>query len=164
MNRMHLVLASTTPARRTRVGGTCVAALVDEVIHQARMAAHRRAQPCGTEVRFRRDRILPVAQVIRDVGQNLGEGDSLIGRRARVPLGHERAHAIEHESAKARVVLGQIVDVERSALWHGAGTFGATVEVRRTLCLEGEFESRQPWVEVRRRLRVLGVLHQAQLI
>ena len=88
-----------------------VAAVVHRVVDQRGVAAERRPPARGAEVALGRHRVLPVAQVVADVGQELDERDPEVGRVALAPVRREQRQPVEHQAAEARVVLGQVVDL-----------------------------------------------------
>ena len=108
---------ATSPASTTELDpGAGVAAVVHGVVDQPGVAADRDAAARGAEVGLGGDRVLLVAQVVADVGQQLDQRDAR-GRPgcARASRGIEQRQPVEHQPAEARVVLGEVVDLRRSA-------------------------------------------------
>ena len=59
--------------------GAGVAAVVDGVVDQQRVAAERDAAARGFDVGFGGDRVLLVAEIVADVGDEFGEDDAHVG-------------------------------------------------------------------------------------
>ena len=91
--------------------GARVAAVVQRVVDQPRMAPHRHALVRGGEIGLVGDRVLAVRQVVGRIGQQLDQRHADVGGGALVPAGREQAQPVEHQAAKAGVVLRQVVDV-----------------------------------------------------
>ena len=68
--------------------GARVAAVVHEVVDQPGVPPRRVRSARGAEVRLGGDRVLPVAQLVADVGEQLDQRDAEVGRVALPPVGH----------------------------------------------------------------------------
>jgi hypothetical protein len=144
--------------------GACIAAFVQLVVDEPRMPSHRDAVVRGGQIRFVRDRVLTVREVVGRVGEQLHQGDAGIGGRSLAPSRREQTQTIEHQSSEARIVLRQVIDVGVSGGVRRADRRRRTVEVRRALHLEGERDGRQPRIEPTRRLIAPGVGSQVQRV
>ena len=103
------------------------------------MPAHRGPPPRGAEVGLGGDRVLVVAEVVADVGEQLDERDAEVGGAALAPVRHRHGEAVEDQPAEAGVVLGEVVEVRRRQLRLGRHVVvGRAVEVRRAVDLERE--------------------------
>jgi hypothetical protein len=148
-----------------------------EVVNEPRVPPHRRAPPRRAEVGLGRDRVLPVAQVVADVSQQLDERDPQVRRVALAPLGNQGGDAVEHQPAEAGVVFGEVADLRLRARLRRAGASPHAVEVGRAENLERETDGGEDWIEPRRglpklragfvsagRARARGVAREAQRV
>src|SRR5438093_934221 len=121
--------------------GAGVAAVVDGVIDQQRVAAQKDAAARGFDVGFGGDGVLLVTEIIADVGYELGEDDSLIGFGGCSPVRQKLVEAVEQDSAQRAVVLGEIVDGRRFVkVGWAVGWLWCAVEVRTAFDLEEELD------------------------
>ena len=71
--------------------GTRVAAVVHRVVDQQRMAPQRDAAPRRVQIRLGRDRVLLVAELVADVGQQLDQRDAVVRDAALLPAWRQAA-------------------------------------------------------------------------
>ena len=142
--------------------GAGVAAVVQPVVDQPRVAAHRDAIARRVQIGLGGDRVLPIRQVVGGVSEQFDQRDADIGRRALGPARREHAQAVEHQAPKARVVLGQGVDVGARQRLRRARRHGSAVEIGRAFDLERKLDRREHRVEARRRQLAARIDEQAQ--
>src|SRR5438034_2110036 len=143
---------------------TSIAAIMHEVIHESCMASDRDTSMSRSQVSLCSDGILLVAQVVADVGQQFYQNDTKVSRVALFPLRQQYRHAIEHQLAQARVVLGQVID-----LWFRTGLRRAylliqAIKVVRAIDLEREVNSREQRVKVIRLPQIFGIAYETQRV
>jgi hypothetical protein len=131
-----------------------VAAVVHRIVHEQRVPARGDPPPAGPQVRLRRDRVLAVAQVVADVGEQLDQRDADVGRAALLPVGRQQRHPVEDQPPEARVVLREIVDLGPAGGRRRLAGRRPAVEVGRAVDLEREGDLREHRIEARRRPRV----------
>ena len=118
--------------------GPGIAALVQRVVHQPGVAAHRDALPSGAQIGLGGDGVLVVAEMVAGVGEHLDDGDAQVRHVALPPLGHHQGQAVQHQLPEAGVVLGEIVDLRLVPRLRRAHPFRLAVQVARAVHLEGE--------------------------
>src|SRR5262249_44584280 len=119
----------------------CIAAIMDVVIDQERMAPERDAAACRLEVCFCSYSVLLVAQPVADVSNQLRQRDAQVGFRRDAPGWQKLAQPIEHHGPERAVVLRQVVDCRRSGqIRRTTGRKRLTVEERWTFDLEVELD------------------------
>ena len=105
--------AGRHPAGRGHVeldDGAGAGAVVHVVVDQAGVAPDRDPLPGGLQVGLGGDRVLEVAELVADVGQQFDEGDAEVGLAPLDPAGHQRGDQVEQCLPEAGVVLGQVVN------------------------------------------------------
>ena len=128
------------------------------------MAPHRNPLPGRPEIGFGRHGILLIAQLIGGIGQGFNQGDPQIRRVPLLPLRHQQRQAIEHHAAKARKVLGQVVDVRRRRRLRRVQVARGAIERAGAFHFEGEVDGRKLRVDPFRRGILLRTGHQPQRI
>src|SRR5262245_16399162 len=128
------------------------------------MAAKRDAAPSRSDIGLGSYRVLLIAQMISDVGEQLGESHDEIGGTPLPPAGDELRDPIEDQSAEARVILREVVDIRGFTFRRRALGCGAAVEVAGTLDLEGELGACHGDVEPRKWEWVRSRLDQAKRV
>jgi hypothetical protein len=86
--------------------GSGVAAVVDGVVDQQRVAAQGDAAARGFAVGFGGDGVLLVAEIVAHVGDEFGQDDALIGFGGGSPVGQKPVEAVKEDGAEGAVVLG----------------------------------------------------------
>ncbi len=142
-----------------------VAAVVHAVVDEARVAAHRDAPAGRAEVGLGGDRVLRVAQVVGDVGEQLDERDAEIGRRgARATPGSARPCGRASAAGSSRSPWRGSRCRSAAASRAGGQTPARAVEVARALDLEREVDRRQQRVEDLGRTRVVRGRHDLEAV
>src|SRR6266568_4230024 len=132
------------------------------------MATDRDALAGRFQVGFGRNGVLVVAEVVANIGQYLYQRDANIWDVALLPIRHDEGQPIKDKLTEAGIVLREIIDLRfnQSPWW--AGVYRLTIEVARTVGLEGEIYTRIAWIETLERLIGRWVrfvhLNQAQRI
>ncbi len=141
-------------AHREGHPGAGVRPVVEEVVDQPGVAAHRHPLARRAEVGLGGGGVLVVAELIPHVGQQLDQRHPHVRRVALPPGRRDGAQAVEHQPPEAPVVLGEIID--RGLIRHrrGARRVRLAVEVGRALHLEAEFDVREAGIEPRERRQV----------
>ncbi len=132
-----------------------VAAVVHGVVNKARVTPDRDASAGRAEIGLGRDRVLTVGQVIADVRQELDERDAEVGGVPLAPRGTERRDPVQEELPEARVVAGEVVDVDGWLRSRRADPLRFAVEVARAFHLEGEVDRREHRVDDGGRLGIV---------
>jgi hypothetical protein len=89
--------------------GAGVAAFVEQIVDEPRMAADRGALPRRLQIGFGGDRVLIVAEIVADISEELDQRHAEVGRMPFRPVRNEQSHSVHQELAEARIVLGEIV-------------------------------------------------------
>ena len=91
--------------------GAGVAAFVQFVIHQPRVTPHGNPLARRVEIRFGRDGVLEIAQVVADVSKQFDERDAEVGNVPFRPVRNEQRQAVENELAKTGVIFREVIDL-----------------------------------------------------
>lgn len=129
----------------------CIGAVVQVVVDEPSVPAHRRPAACGAEIRFGGDRVLVVTELVAGVRKQLHERDAHVCRTAIAPVGQGGGEAIEQQSPEARIVLREVVQVRRRTLLGRTLDTCDAVGVGGAVHLERERHVRQDGIESWRR-------------
>ncbi len=127
-------------------------AIVHRVVDEPGVTAHRGPQPGGVEVGLGADRVLPVAQLVPGVGEQLDQGDHEVGRVPLAPLRQRQAQTLQEGAPQTGVVLGQVVD-DGLGVHRGWTGVGLAVGQGRAVLAEAELAVGEERVEPVDRLR-----------
>src|SRR5258708_5253672 len=87
-----------------------IATVMKKIIHKPDMPFYGYPPARRTQVGFCGDGILPVTQVVGGIGKQLYQGDPFIRSMTFLPAGGKKSHSVEHQLAKAEIVLCQVVN------------------------------------------------------
>ena len=90
--------------------GARVAAFVQLVVHKPRVTPHGDPLPRRVEIRFGRDRVLKVAQIVAGVSEQFDKRDAEVGHVAFLPVRNEQGQPVENQLAKTGVVFREVID------------------------------------------------------
>src|SRR5712691_3965818 len=106
------------------------------------MTTDGNALPCCLQVGFGRNGVLVVAKIITDIRQYLYQRDANIWDVALLPIRHDEGQPIQDKLTKAGIVLREIIDLPFNQNPWWASVYHLTIEVARTVGLEGEIYTR----------------------
>ena len=144
-----------------------------EIVDQPGVTAQRDAAARRLQIGLRSDRVLLIAELVADIGNQFGKRNADIRFACSSPRGHKLIQPVQHDAAERAIILRQVVDRRRSRqIRRAVGRWRSAIEIRTALHFERKRHLRELRIEARESLgdieRVFrsraGVVHQPQQV